>query len=172
MKKASNAEMDAKQVVKVTDDFHGFYQQNAGMVYRTALRVTGNPADAEDVLQNVFIRFLNRKVILDPRQSPKSYMQRAAINASIDLLRRKAPSPSSELEEVKDSSNTEISTFSKELLRRALAKLPSQDAEIFVLCYLEGYTYEELAEQFGIERGTIGSRLYRIKTALKKELSI
>ena len=172
MKKASNAEMTAKQVVKVTDDFHGFYQQNAGMVYRTALRVTGNPADAEDVLQNVFIRFLNRKVILDPRQSPKSYMQRAAINASIDLLRRKAPSPSSELEEVKDSSNTEISTFSKELLRRALAKLPSQDAEIFVLCYLEGYTYEELAEQFGIERGTIGSRLYRIKTALKKELSI
>ena len=172
MKKASNAEMDAKQVVKVTDDFHGFYQQNAGMVYRTALRVTGNPADAEDVLQNVFIRFLNRKVILDPRQSPKSYMQRAAINASIDLLRRKAPSPSSELEEVKEGSNTEISTFSKELLRRALAKLPSQDAEIFVLCYLEGYTYEELAEQFGIERGTIGSRLYRIKTALKKELSI
>ena len=77
---------------------------------------------------------------------------------------------------MKKASNAEMDAKQvvkvKELLRRALAKLPSQDAEIFVLCYLEGYTYEELAEQFGIERGTIGSRLYRIKTALKKELSI
>ncbi len=64
------------------------------------------------------------------------------------------------------------SPFLKEMLRSALAKLPPQDAELFVLCYLEGYTYEELAGQFGIERGTIASRLHRIKAVLKKELSL
>jgi RNA polymerase sigma-70 factor, ECF subfamily len=172
MKEASTAEMTAKHVRKVTDDFHGFYQQYAGIVYRTALRVTGNPADAEDVLQNVFVRFLNCKVILDPRQAPKSYMQRAAVNASIDLLRKRPVSPSVDPEEVRDNSNPESSPFLKELLRKAFAKLPSQDAEIFVLCYLEGYTYEELADQFGIERGTIASRLHRIKIILKNELNI
>ena len=172
MEKNSNAEMTANQIRKVTDDFHGFYDQYAGLVYRTALRVTGNTSDAEDVLQNVFIRFLNRKVILDPRQSPKGYMQRAAVNSSIDLLRRKASNPSVELEEGRDSSKPESSPILKEMLRKALANIPLQDAELFVLCYLEGYTYEELADQFGIERGTIGSRLYRIKTILKKELSI
>lgn len=172
MKKANTAEMTANKVKKVTDGFHELYQSYAESVYRTALRVTGNQADAEDVLQNVFIRFLNRKVILDPRQSPKAYMQRAAVNASIDLLRRRASRPSAELDEDRDADKSEDSPFLRQMLRSAMAKLPTQDAEIFVLCYLEGYSYEELADQYGIERGTIGSRLYRIKTALKSELDI
>jgi len=172
MKKASIAEMTVHQAGTATDDFQEFYQRYSGSVYRIALRVTGNPADAEDVLHTVFIRFLNRKVILDPRQSPKGYMKRAAVNAAIDLLRRRASNLQAEPEEGRDSSQLESSPFLKEMLRSAMAKLPAQDAELFVLCYLEGYTYEELAGQFGIERGTIGSRLYRIKTALKKELCI
>ena len=59
----------------------------------------------------------------------------------------------------------------KERLRRALAKLPAEDAELFVLCYLEGYSYSELAEQFQAERGTIASRLHRIRAVLQKHLS-
>ena len=171
MKNANTAVVE-QQVMNVTDDFHEFYERYADPVYLTALRVTGNQADAEDVLQNVFLRFLKRKVILDPRRSPKCYMQRAAVNASIDLLRRKASRPSTELDEDRDSGKPESSPLLKEMLRRALSKLPSQDSELFVLCYLEGYTYEELAAQFGIERGTIASRLNRIKTVLKKDLSI
>jgi RNA polymerase sigma-70 factor (ECF subfamily) len=172
MKTASIATVTEQKVMRVTDDFKEFYLSYAEPVYCTALRVTGNPADAEDVLQNVFLRFLNRKVILDPRRSPKGYMHRAAINASIDLLRRKASNPSTELDEGRDRIKPESSPILKEMLRNALAKLPSQDAELFVLCYLEGYTYEELADQFGIERGTIASRLYRIKAVLKKELNM
>ena len=172
MKNNNTAEMTAHQTKNVKDDFHGLYQRYADPVYRTALRVTGNPADAEDVLQNVFIRFLSRKVILDPRQSPKAYIIRAAVNASIDLLRRRASRASSELNEEQEEIIPESSPVLKQILRSALAKLSTQDAEIFVLCYLEGYTYEELSEQFGMERGTIGSRLYRIKTTLKSELGI
>ncbi len=173
MKVVSIAAAAAHQRTSVTDDFHEFYQLYAESVYRTALRVTGNPVDAEDVLQNVFLRFLNRKVVLDPNRSPKAYMRRVATNASIDLLRRKVAKPETELEEEKrDKSTPRSSPFLKEMLRSALTKLPSQDAELFVLCYLEGYTYEELASQFGIERGTIASRLHRIKAVLKKELSL
>ena len=50
-------------------------------------------------------------------------------------------------------------------------KLPAEDAELFVLCYLEGYSYSELAEQFQAERGTIASRLHRIRAVLQKHLS-
>ena len=45
------------------------------------------------------------------------------------------------------------------------------DAELFVLCYLEGYSYDELAEQFHLERGTVASRLHRIKATLQKQLT-
>jgi RNA polymerase sigma factor (sigma-70 family) len=172
MKVVSIAAAAAHQGRSVTDDFHEFYQLYSEPVYRTALRVTGNPADAEDVLQNLFLRFLNRKITLDPSRSPKGYMHRVAINASIDLLRRKAAKPVTKLEEGKDSNTPKSSPLLKEILRSALAKLPSQDSELFVLCYLEGYTYEELAGQFGIERGTIASRLHRIRAVLKKELSL
>ena len=58
----------------------------------------------------------------------------------------------------------------KESLRRALAKLPEESAEMFVLCYLEGYSYDELAEQYGIERGTVASRLHRIRAEIRKDL--
>jgi RNA polymerase sigma-70 factor (ECF subfamily) len=172
MKVVSLAVATARQQKIVTDDFHEFYQIYSESVYRTALRVTGNPTDAEDVLQNVFLRFLKRKVTLDPDRSPKAYMRRVATNASIDLLRRKAARPETELDEGRDKSAPKSSPVLKEMLRNALAKLPPQDGELFVLCYLEGYTYEELADQFGIERGTIASRLHRIRTVLKKELSL
>lgn len=172
MKVVSIAAAAAHQGRSVTDDFHEFYQLYSEPVYRTALRVTGNPVDAEDVLQNVFLRFLNRKVTLDPNRAPKAYMRRVATNASIDLLRRKAAKPETELEEGRNRGTSKSSPFLKEMLRSALAKLPPQDAELFVLCYLEGYSYEELANQFEIERGTIASRLHRIKAVLKEELSL
>jgi RNA polymerase sigma-70 factor (ECF subfamily) len=172
MKIVSIAAAAARQRMSVTDDFHEFYQLYSEPVYRTALRVTGNPVDAEDVLQNVFLRFLNRKVSLDPSRSPKAYMRRVATNASIDLLRRKAAKPETQLEEGRDRSTPISSPFLKEMLRSALTKIPPQDAELFVLCYLEGYTYEELSGQFEIERGTIASRLHRIRAVLKKELSL
>jgi RNA polymerase sigma-70 factor (ECF subfamily) len=172
MKVVSITAAAAHQGKSITDDFHEFYQLYSELVYRTSLRVTGNPTDAEDVLQTVFLRFLNRKITVDPSRSPKAYMRRVATNASIDLLRRKAAKPETGLEEGRDRSAPRSSPLLKEMLRSALGKLPPQDAELFVLCYLEGFTYEELAGQFEIERGTIASRLHRIKAVLKKELSL
>ena len=59
----------------------------------------------------------------------------------------------------------------KERLRRALATLPQADAEMFVLCYLEGYSYAELSELLDMEPGTVASRLFRIRAALREQLS-
>jgi hypothetical protein len=71
MKVVSIAAAAAHQRKAITDDFHEFYQIYSEAVYRTALRVTGNPVDAEDVLQNVFLRFLNRRIdIPTVRQEP------------------------------------------------------------------------------------------------------
>ena len=140
-------------------------------MYRAALRVTGNTADAEDVLQSVFLRMIDNRVTLDPAWEPEPYLRRAATNASIDLLRRKNWLAETAIDESRDYGAREHSALLKERLRRALAKLPLEDAELFVLCYLEGYSYDELAEQYQVERGTIGSRLHRIRSVLQKHLS-
>jgi RNA polymerase sigma-70 factor (ECF subfamily) len=151
--------------------FDDLYQRYSESVYRAALRVTGNSADAEDVLQNVFLRLMNNRVTLDSAWSPEQYLRRAATNASIDLLRRKNWRAETEIHEGLDYGSGESTVLLKERLRRALAKIPPEDAELFVLCYLEGNTYDELAAQFKLERGTVASRLHRIRTVLQKHLT-
>ncbi|MCH7825257.1 MAG: sigma-70 family RNA polymerase sigma factor [Acidobacteria bacterium] len=171
-----------------TLEFQALYEQYSGAVYLTALRVTGNPADAEDVLQTVFLHVLDARRALDASRSPGAYVRRAAANASIDLLRRKKTRREAALEEGRASGERqgaavvpgatagragwqEDSFLLKERLRTALTTLSPENAELFVLCYLEGYSYDELAELLQLERGTVGSRLHRIRAALQVELS-
>jgi len=161
----------ASSFVKPPAGFSDLYQRYSETVYRAALRVTGNTADAEDVLQSVFLRMINNRVALDPESSPERYLRRAATNASIDLLRRKSTLSEIEIDEGRDYHSGESTVLLKERLRRALAKIPPDDAELFVLCYLEGYSYDELAEQYQVERGTVASRLHRIRAVLQKHLS-
>src|SRR5258707_999694 len=168
---ASPGTTAARSFVTPPPGFDDIYKRYSGSVYRAALRVTGNTADAEDVLQNVFLRMINNRVALDEASSPEYYLRRAATNASIDLLRRKNCLAETEIDEARDYGGRESTALLKERLRRALAKLPAADAELFVLCYLEGYSYDELAEQFQIERGTVASRLHRIRAVLQKQLT-
>ena len=157
--------------VKPPPELEDLYRRYSETVYQSALRVSGNPADAEDVLQVVFLRMLNNRSRATGSESMEKYFRRAAVNASIDILRRKKWLSEVELDAGREYSAKESTALLKERIRRSLAKLPTEDAEIFVLCYLEGYSYDELAEQFDVERGTIGSRLHRIRAVLKKDLS-
>jgi RNA polymerase sigma-70 factor (ECF subfamily) len=150
--------------------FQNLYQQYSEAVYRTALRVTGNPADAEDVLQTVFVRILDHRLTIDHALAPERYLRRAATNAAIDLLRKKSTQVERPIEDGRDYPAPDENLLLKERLRRAIARLPEADAELFVLCYLEGLTYDQLAEQFNLERGTVASRLYRIRALLQKEI--
>ena len=72
--------------------FAELYERHYEAVFRAALRVTGNPADAEDVLQTVFLRVLARGGDVEAAALPAAYFRRAAVNAAVDLLRRRARS--------------------------------------------------------------------------------
>jgi DNA-directed RNA polymerase specialized sigma24 family protein len=133
--------------------FDELYQQYAETVYRTARRITGSPADAEDVLQ-----------------SAEAYFRRAATNVSIDILRRRTAHAETSLEGMISQPAHQTTPLLKERLRRAIAGLGAEDAELFLLRHVEGLSTLELAQQFGIERGTVGSRLFRIRQALQKAI--
>jgi RNA polymerase sigma-70 factor, ECF subfamily len=148
--------------------FQELYQQYSETVYRTALRVTGNPADAEDVLQTVFLRILNQRPDFEAAWSSKEYFRRAATNASIDIIRRRMVHAETPLEGASQHAASDSSPLLKQRLREAIARLDPEDAEIFLLKYVEGLSVNELAEHFSIETGTVGSRLFRIREALKK----
>jgi RNA polymerase sigma factor (sigma-70 family) len=154
----------------LTSDFAELYELHSSAVYRTALRVTGNPADAEDVLQTVFLRVLNRKDRLDPSSMSEAYLRRASANAAIDLLRLKISHSETELDETCLRVPTEDRSLLKEQLRRAIAALENDDAVLFLLRYVEGLSNGELASMFGQEKNNIAVRLHRIRQALQSEM--
>jgi RNA polymerase sigma-70 factor (ECF subfamily) len=151
-------------------DFAELYEGHYAAVYRTALRITGNPADAEDALQTVFLRVLSRQGMMSSGQMPEAYFRRAAANAAIDLLRRRMAGTAVQLDDSYGYAAKEPSALLKEQLRRALASLEQSDAVMFLLRYVEGFSNGELAEMFGLEKNNIAVRLHRIRQALQAEM--
>ena len=153
--------------------FGALYERHYETVFRAALRVTGNAADAEDVLQTVFLRVLTRG---DDAVLPAAYFKRAAVNAAVDVLRRREVRAESAYDE-SGPHPTEVpqraaqpTVLLKERLRRAIAALDSDDASLFLLRHVEGLTIDELAGMFEIEKNNVAVRLHRIRRRLQAEL--
>lgn len=150
--------------------FSGLYERHYEAVFRTALRVTGRPADAEDVLQTVFVRLLSGTEQEEAIARPAAYFRRAAVNAAVDLLRRRAMRAETAYDDAAPHAAVESGLLLKEQLRRAIATLDSEDATLFVLRYVEGLSNQELAELFELEKNNVAVRLHRIRMRLQAEM--
>jgi RNA polymerase sigma-70 factor, ECF subfamily len=156
------------------------YREHHDHLFRAAYRVTGSIVDAEDVLQTVFLRLVRRKEKVDLSPSPGSYLHRAAVNASLDLLRSRTRSRSVSIEEVvydaphSSEPSPETQQVDRELqdhIRRSIATLGPKAAEIIVLKYFEGHSNLEIAEMLGTSQMVIGVLLHRARTRLRKEIA-
>jgi RNA polymerase sigma factor (sigma-70 family) len=152
--------------------FAELYERNYEAVFRAALRVTGNPADAEDVLQTVFLRVLAgaRGGDVEDVVLPAAYFRRAAVNAAVDVLRRRELRAESAYDNRAPHAAVQPSLLLKERLRRALAILDSEDASLFLLRHVEGLSIEELAGMFQMEKNNVSVRLHRIRHRLQAEM--
>jgi RNA polymerase sigma-70 factor, ECF subfamily len=146
------------------------FERHHAAVYRAALRVTGSPADAEDVLQTIFLRILNMKSRPDLPDLCDAYFRRAATNAALDLIRRRTAHPEVPIVEEVTRAAGQSPSLLKERLRRALALLEENDAALFLMRFVEGFSNSELAGIFGIEKNNVAVRLHRIRHTLQTEL--
>lgn len=144
------------------------YGNHRDSLYRIALRVTRNADDAEDVVQNVFLRMLRNERQPDLGRCAAPYLKRAATNAAIDLIRKRTQRAETDLPPYHRAA--EPTFVEQHHVRQVLGTLPPQNAQLFELHYRGGYLYEELAQRFGLQVGTVKSRLHRIRAALQKEL--
>ena len=155
------------------------FQAHHGRVFRTAQRITGSTADAEDVLQTVFLRLVKGQEGYDWSQNPEAYLSRAAINASLDLLRSRTRSKSvaldeSEIEAIPSTyHNPETVHADRELqalVRQAVSRLGKTAGEMFVLRYYEGFDNKEIASLLKTSPLVVGVVLHRARTKLRKEI--
>ena len=146
------------------------YERHYEAVFHAALRVTGNPADAEDALQTVFLRVLARGGDVGAATLSAAYFRRAAVNAAVDLLRRRAVHAESAYDDRAPHASVQPPVLLKERLRRAIAALESDDASLFLLRHVEGLSIEELAVMFQLEKNNVAVRLHRIRRRLQTEM--
>ena len=150
--------------------FAALYERHYEAVFRTALRVTGRPADAEDVLQMVFVRLLSGTEHDEAVRRPAASFRRAAVNAAVDLLRRRAVRAETAYDDTAPHAAVESGLLLKEQLRRAIATLDREDATLFVLRFVEGLSNQELADMFQLEKNNVAVRLHRIRMRLQAEI--
>jgi RNA polymerase sigma-70 factor (ECF subfamily) len=141
------------------------------MVYRTAYGVTGNAADAEDIVQTIFLRLLRRDVRPDLKNA-KAYLYKAAVNLSLSTVqatkRRILIDDPERLEAPVSESGHASAEEIHQQLYAAVAQLSPRAAEILILRYVHNYSDAEIAKLLGTTRGTIAVSLYRSRSRLKK----
>jgi RNA polymerase sigma-70 factor (ECF subfamily) len=149
-------------------------------MFRVAYRITGSDSDAEDVLQTVFVRLTPGWESRDLSPNPRAFLYRAAINASLDVvrLRKRANSVSLDIVDLDQNSNLSTPTPAdhmadtelRELVRQAVAKLEGRAATAFVLRYYEGYDNRQIADVLGTSQMVVAVTLHRARTRLRKEI--
>ena len=160
-----------------------------GPLYSGALRMTRNPADAEDLVQEVYLRAYRGFGGFQQGTNLKAWMFRILTNTYINSYRAKQRRPEqTELDEVEDlylykrlggleaaalsrSAEDELmDTFSDAEVKAAVEDLPEIFRMAVLLADVEGFSYKEIAEMLDIPIGTVMSRLHRGRKALQKRL--
>jgi RNA polymerase sigma-70 factor (ECF subfamily) len=156
------------------------YRTHAALVLRTAYRVTGSAADAEDVLQTVFVRLARRLEPPELGPGAAAYLRRAATNAALDLVQSRTVRVSSRLDDTPVAATTDPGPTPERLqqmrqiedrLRAALAAMTRRHAQMFVLRFIEGLDNGEIATLFDTTPGTVAVTLHRIRERLAAELA-
>lgn len=124
------------------------------------------------MLQTVFLRLLRRTSQYDAMENEESYLRRAAINASLDVIRSRQSNPTVELVDVPSgrTDGGEITEL-RQALGHALSRLQPRSAEIFALRFIEGLSNVEIARMLGISQVLVAVTVYRTRQQLRRELA-
>jgi len=153
--------------------------QHSARVYRLAYRLTGNPHDAEDLTQEVFVRVFRSLSSYTPGTF-EGWLHRITTNLFLDQARRKSKIRFDSLGEDAETrlpsrtagpDDALFDTLFDDDVEAALAELPPDFRAAVVLCDVEGLSYEEIADVLGLKLGTVRSRIHRGRTMLRRALA-
>jgi RNA polymerase sigma-70 factor, ECF subfamily len=155
------------------------------LLYNYALRMTNNPADADDLLQETFLKAFRFWDKYESGTNIRAWLFRIMKNSYINRYRKETKEPSTvDYGEVENfySSIKDASTESNDLqetlygnlldddVASAVAELPDDFRTVVILCDIEGLSYEEISEFVDIPLGTVRSRLHRGRKLLRGRL--
>ena len=173
----------------VQADFEKVAMEHLPSLYSAAMRMTHNPADAEDLVQEVYLKAYRGFGGFEEGTNLKAWLFRILTNTYINMYRAKKRRPEqSELDEVEDlylyqrlggmeavaasrtAEDIALESFTETEVQEAVDALPEAFRIPVLLADVEGFHYKEISEILDIPIGTVMSRLHRGRKALQKAL--
>lgn len=159
-------------------------------IYRLAYKITGNPTDAEDVLQEVFLKIYSKIHTFEGRSQLSSWIYRIAVNAAYQKIARDKKSRHISLDEVLPTMGHDevvasrlaadwmerpdevlLTGEARREMMQAIQELPPEYHVVFALKDLEGLPNQEIADILGLSLPAVKSRLHRARLFLRKRLA-
>jgi RNA polymerase sigma-70 factor (ECF subfamily) len=169
-------------------EFARLVEAYSAQIYRLALKILGNPQDAEDVLQTTFLKALQSLPAFEGRSSLSTWLYRIAVNEALMLIRKHRPELqvfNSEGENDEDEDHLPVqfvdwTTIPEEAmlsseavtyLDQAIQRLPPKLRLVFLLRDVEGLSIRETSETLGLTETAVKTRLLRARLFLREQLS-
>ena len=158
--------------------------EHVDRLFGTALKLTRNPTEAEDLVQETFTRAFQHFNQFEQGTNFKAWIFRILVNTYINGYRRKERAPVlvdfAEMEPVYEEAVQEMSFLNQpaeslydlldDEVKQALERLPEEYRVVLLLASVEGFSYEEIAKMVGCPIGTVMSRLFRARALMRKSL--
>ncbi|HXW03975.1 MAG TPA: sigma-70 family RNA polymerase sigma factor [Vicinamibacterales bacterium] len=158
-----------------SEAFQALVECHSRAVYRVAVRMTGNSSDAEDVVQETFLRAYRQLGRFEARSNFGTWLHRIAVNCSIDLIRsrphREAGADADDLEQFGAAAAASpgrpsperlmLSTEVQERVTRAMSALSRMERAAFVLRHFEGQSIEDISRALGLKTNATKHSIFR-----------
>ncbi|MGD0337379.1 MAG: sigma-70 family RNA polymerase sigma factor [Bacteroidota bacterium] len=180
-----SSEIAKKKIPGRDEEFQREAVPHMDALYNYALRMTGDPNDADDLLQDTYLKAYRFWDKYEKGTNIRAWLFRIMKNSYINLYRKATKEPDTvDYEEVQNFYQTirDRSTDPNDLqekffgnlleddVARALESLPDDFRTVIILCDIEGFTYEEIAEFVECPVGTVRSRIHRGRRLLRDKL--
>lgn len=174
-----------KEEVQKQEDFEDEIIPHLDAMYNFALRLTSDPSDAEDLVQDTIVKAFRFFSSYEKGTNAKAWLFRILKNSYINNYRKQSKQPNQvDYDEVATfyetirAERTDTSDLEDKMFRdlidddisNALDELPEDFRTVVLLCDIEDFTYEEIANMLDVPIGTIRSRLHRGRNLLKSQL--
>lgn len=150
------------------------YKRHKDKVYALALRLTNNVQDAEDIVQDVFVKVYQKIGAFRGEAAFSSWLYRIATNVSMSALRRRKRAarelPAEEIRAENYQPEAQNIKLLKPFLEEAITSLPTKSRMVFVLHDIQGFQHKEIARILNCSEGTSKSQLHKARAQLRKSL--
>ena len=169
------------------DEYVRLVDKYSGSIYRLALKILNDPQDAEDILQETFVKAFRYLSTFEGRSSLATWLYRIAVNEALMLVRKRQPDMRSIDEEIEnDDGDLEplqivdwhnmpeeelLSEETQQILDKAILRLPQTLRVVFLLRDIQNLSVKETAETLNLSETAVKTRLLRARLHLREYLS-